>query len=77
MLQQEILLMYDLTQLLYLCLVLASFLFENSYHGSGLLQRLSCVDVKSAPYAKHTASQTSWLHTRKDSKTCQSIFLEN
>jgi hypothetical protein len=35
------------------------------------------VDVKSAPYAKHTASRTSWLHTRKDSKTCQSIFLKN
>jgi hypothetical protein len=33
-----------------------------------------CVDVKSAPYAKHTTSRTSWLHTRKDSKTCQSIF---
>jgi hypothetical protein len=35
------------------------------------------VDVKSAPYAKHTASRTSWLHTRKDFKTCQSIFPEN
>jgi hypothetical protein len=42
MLQQEILLMYDLTQLLYLCLVLAPFLPESSYHGSGFLQRLSC-----------------------------------
>jgi hypothetical protein len=34
--------MYDLTQLLYLCLVLASFLLESIYHGSGFLQRLSC-----------------------------------
>jgi hypothetical protein len=23
-----------------------------------------CVDVKSAPHAKHTASRISWLHTR-------------
>jgi hypothetical protein len=23
-----------------------------------------CVDVKSAPNAKHTASRISWLHTR-------------
>jgi hypothetical protein len=37
----------------------------------------AAVDVKSAPYAKHTASRTSWLHTREDSKTCQSIFPEN
>jgi hypothetical protein len=34
--------MYDLTQFLYLCLVLAPFLLEGSYHGSGFLQRLSC-----------------------------------
>jgi hypothetical protein len=38
---------------------------------------VEAVDVKSAPYAKHTASRTSWLHMRKDSKTCQSIFPEN
>jgi hypothetical protein len=25
----------------------------------------TCVDAKSAPYAKHTASRTSLLHTRK------------
>jgi hypothetical protein len=37
MLQQEILLMYDLTQLLYLGLILASFLLESSYNGSGFL----------------------------------------
>jgi hypothetical protein len=41
MLQQEILLVYDLTQLLYLGLVLASFLLESGYHGSGFLQCLS------------------------------------
>jgi hypothetical protein len=35
------------------------------------------VDAKFAPRAKHTASRTSWLHTRRDSKTCQSIFPEN
>jgi hypothetical protein len=35
------------------------------------------VDIKSASYTKHTASRTSWLYTRKDSKTCQSIFPEN
>jgi hypothetical protein len=29
-----------------------------------------CVDAKSAPHAKHTASRTSWLHTRRDHKTC-------
>jgi hypothetical protein len=27
-----------------------------------------CVDVKCAPSAKHTASRTSWLHTRKESR---------
>jgi hypothetical protein len=27
-----------------------------------------CVDAKSAPSAKHTASRTSWLHTRKESR---------
>jgi hypothetical protein len=27
-----------------------------------------CVDAKRAPSAKHTASQTSWLHTRKESR---------
>jgi hypothetical protein len=26
------------------------------------------VDAKSAPSAKHTASRTSWLHTRKESR---------
>jgi hypothetical protein len=36
------------------------------------------VDAKSAPSAKHTASRTSWLHTRKRvTMTCQSIFPEN
>jgi hypothetical protein len=25
-----------------------------------------CVDAKSAPNAKHTASRTSWLHTREE-----------
>jgi hypothetical protein len=25
---------------------------------------IHCVDVKSAPHAKHKASQISWLHTR-------------
>jgi hypothetical protein len=34
------------------------------------------VDAKSAPHAKHTGSRTSWLHTRRDHKTCQSIFPE-
>jgi hypothetical protein len=34
------------------------------------------VDAKSAPRAKHTASRTSWLNTRADSKVCQSIFLK-
>jgi hypothetical protein len=42
MLQQEVLLMYDLTQLLYLGLVLASFLSESSDHCPGFLQRVSC-----------------------------------
>jgi hypothetical protein len=37
---------------------------------------LDGVDAKSAPRAKHTASQTSWLNTRADSKACQSIFLK-
>jgi hypothetical protein len=41
MLQQEVLLINDLTQFLYLCLVLASFLLESSYHFSGFLQCLS------------------------------------
>jgi hypothetical protein len=27
-----------------------------------------CVDAKRAPGAKHTASRTSWLHTRKESR---------
>jgi hypothetical protein len=35
------------------------------------------VDAKSAPRTKHTASRTSWLHTRRGHKTCQSIFPEN
>jgi hypothetical protein len=35
-----------------------------------------CVDAKSAPRAKHTASRTSWLNTQADSKACQSIFPE-
>jgi hypothetical protein len=35
-----------------------------------------CVDTKSTPRAKHTASRTSWLNTRADSKVCQSIFLK-
>jgi hypothetical protein len=41
MLQQEILLMYDLSYILYLGFVLASFLLESSDHCSGFLQRLS------------------------------------
>jgi hypothetical protein len=36
-----------------------------------------CVGAKCAPSAKHTASRTSWLHTCRDHKTCQSIFPEN
>jgi hypothetical protein len=36
-----------------------------------------CVDAKSAPRAKHTASRTSWLHMWRDHKTCESIFPEN
>jgi hypothetical protein len=44
---------------------------------SSLVKLVLLVDVKSAPHAKHTASRTSWLHTCKDSKTCQSIFPEN
>jgi hypothetical protein len=36
-----------------------------------------CVDAKYALRAKHTASRTSWLHTRRGHKTCQSIFPEN
>jgi hypothetical protein len=39
-------------------------------------EHVPTVDIKSAPQAKHTASRTSWLHTRKDHKTCQSIFSE-
>jgi hypothetical protein len=35
------------------------------------------VDAKCAPSAKHTASRTSWLHTCRDHKKCQSIFPEN
>jgi hypothetical protein len=27
-----------------------------------------CVDAKCAPSTKHTASRTSWLHTRKESR---------
>jgi hypothetical protein len=27
-----------------------------------------CVDAKRAPSAKHTASRTSWLYTRKESR---------
>jgi hypothetical protein len=30
--------------------------------------RLVIVDAKCAPSAKHTASRTSWLHTRKESR---------
>jgi hypothetical protein len=36
-----------------------------------------CVDAKSAPRTKHTASRTSWLNTRADSKAFQSIFLKS
>jgi hypothetical protein len=36
----------------------------------------TCVDVKSAPYAKHTARRTSWLHTQEDSKTCSQFSLK-
>jgi hypothetical protein len=43
----------------------------------GIEEEEEGVDTKSAPCAKHTASRTSWLHTRRDSKTCQSIFPEN
>jgi hypothetical protein len=32
--------------------------------GLGFIPRVGCVDVKSAPHAKHTASRISWLHTR-------------
>jgi hypothetical protein len=35
-----------------------------------------CVDAKSAPYAKHTASRTKLVNTRTDSRACQSIFLK-
>jgi hypothetical protein len=35
-----------------------------------------CVDAKSAPRAKHTASEQSWLNTRAGSEACQSIFLK-
>jgi hypothetical protein len=38
---------------------------------------VDAVDAKSTPSAKHTASRTSWLHTWRDHKTCQSIFPEN
>jgi hypothetical protein len=54
---------------------------------SGILINLSgptrrakkCVDVKSTPHAKHTASRISWLHTcgpGVESEACQSIFPE-
>jgi hypothetical protein len=43
MLQQEVLFMYDLTQFLYLCLILASFLLESSDQCSGFLLDLSGV----------------------------------
>jgi hypothetical protein len=46
-------------------------------HGDGELEVDITVDAKSLPSAKHTASRTSWLHTRRDHKTCQSIFPEN
>jgi hypothetical protein len=37
--------------------------------GCGPTERAKkCVDAKRAPSAKHTASRTSWLHTRKDSR---------
>jgi hypothetical protein len=39
-------------------------------------ERDTPVDAKSAPYTKHTASRTSWLNTRSDSKACQSISLK-
>jgi hypothetical protein len=29
---------------------------------------MGIVDAKSAPSAKHTASRTSWLHTREESR---------
>jgi hypothetical protein len=29
---------------------------------------VTCVDAKCSPSAKHTASRTSWLHTRKESR---------
>jgi hypothetical protein len=29
---------------------------------------VEAVDAKRAPSAKHTASRTSWLHTRKESR---------
>jgi hypothetical protein len=34
--------------------------------GAGVL--VGRVDAKCAPSAKHTASRTSWLHTRKESR---------
>jgi hypothetical protein len=53
----------------------------ESWHRAGLLRNCSipitnikgsylylCVDAKSAPSAKHTASRTSWLHTCKESR---------
>jgi hypothetical protein len=37
--------------------------------GCGPTERAKkCVDAKRAPSAKHTASRTSWLHTRKESR---------
>jgi hypothetical protein len=33
-----------------------------------LVRAKKCVDAKRAPGAKHTASRTSWLHTRKESR---------
>jgi hypothetical protein len=35
-----------------------------------------CVDVKSAPHAKHTASRISWLNTWLNPEACQSISLK-
>jgi hypothetical protein len=33
-----------------------------------------CVDVKSAPHAKHTTSRISWLNTRGRIRKCASQF---
>jgi hypothetical protein len=45
---------------------------EHGYDEDGgvvpAAEHVPTVDAKSAPSAKHTASRTSWLHTRKESR---------